>query len=181
MAPVLVGYFPKRSDLPPGWNGPPIVTELCSVSHCLAPGPPGWLDAWRHNEIGFFDSPATAASLIPTTDRTAFHVFGYRLYRFRWVRGLEEPYTPPPVEPVPLPESYERLGVDVVSRMGGFTFECSPLSCNYLAASCSVNRYCLFDTEEEAKDLAARVEAAGAEPGPYYLFEVWRGRKTGPA
>ena len=173
-----MGSFPKRSDRPPAWIGPPVVTELCSVSHCLAPGPDRWLDAWRHNDIGFFDSPAIAASLIPVTDPAAFHVFGYRLYPFRWVRGQEERYTPPPVDPVPLPESYQRLGVDVVSRVGDCTFECSPLSCNGFAASCSVNRYCLFDTEAEARDLARRVEAAGAEPGPYYLIDVWRGNRV---
>ena len=53
-------------------------------------------------------------------------------------------------------------------------FECSPLSCNGLAASLTANRYCLFDTLEAAMVAAERFSVGGAEPGSYYVVEVWR-------
>ena len=174
---ILVGYFPKRSTVPDGWAGScPVVTELCSVSECLAAGPPNWIAAWRHNALGLFDNPEIARGLVPPAEREAFHIFAYRILPWRWVGGRPESYLPRSVDPAPLPPPFERLGYDVVTSSTGSGFECSPLSCNGLAATFPVNRYCLFETEAEARELAERVEAVGAEPGPYYVVEVLRQR-----
>jgi hypothetical protein len=174
--PILIGYFPKRSAVPTDWTSNPAVKELCSVSECLAAGPPDWIQAWQHNALGRFDSPGIARGLVPPASMDRYRIYGYRLWPRRWVEGQAEAFTPPPIAVTPLPPSFERLGVDVVSSSTGSGFECSPLSCNHLAAEVPVNQYCLLDTMAEALDLAARAESIGAEPGPYYVVEVWRER-----
>ena len=75
----------------------------------------------------------------------------------------------------PLRGTYQKCGYDVVARSAG-SFECSPLWCNWYSEQVPVNRWCLLDDAEIAFQLAARVSRAtsGAEPGPYYVVEVWK-------
>jgi len=80
----------------------------------------------------------------------------------------------PALETAPLPASFGRLGFDVVSRHSDATFECSPLSCNYMAREIPVNRYCLIETEAEAFQVARDFSRSEPEPGSYCLVEVWR-------
>ena len=57
----LIGYFPRETGIPadcPG--GSPNVTEVCSVSNCLNPAPEDWVEHWRHNELGFYNTPSDA-------------------------------------------------------------------------------------------------------------------------
>jgi hypothetical protein len=70
--------------------------------------------------------------------------------------------------------TFEKLGYDIVTRYAGNIFEHSPLSCNGLAEEIKVNRYCLIDGSEMAFEIAKQFEVKGAEPGPYYVVEVWR-------
>jgi hypothetical protein len=173
MTDSVVGYFPKRTDVPAGWQGPPVVEELGSVSECLAPGPTGWINSWRHNDLGFFDTPELARSVIPA-DTTGFSLFGYRLWGQKFVDGRAQPFAAPPVAARPLPETFRSLGFDVVSKSVSDFFECSPLSCNGMADGAPVNRYCLVDSREAARSLAERFSREQPEPGEYYVFEVFR-------
>jgi hypothetical protein len=81
----------------------------------------------------------------------------------------------------PLPDAFERLGLDMVSRTADGPFEHSPLACNGWAKKTRVNRYCLVDDETTAFQLAAKFEAGEGEPGKYYVVEVWRNRRPNPA
>lgn len=66
------------------------------------------------------------------------------------------------------------------SRYAQSTLECSPLSCNGYADELGANRFCLFDTFEQALTAAQRFAAEDvAEPGPYVVLEVWAEREPG--
>jgi hypothetical protein len=173
MTACLAGYFPKRTEIPPGWKGPAVVEEICSVSECLAPGPKGWIDSWRHNELGFFDTPELASSVIPRGAK-GFSVFAYRVWQEKFAGGKAEPLSIPVVAPEPLPETYRSLGFDVVSKSRSHYFECSPLSCNLMAEKALVNRYCLLGSEDAARSLAERFSVEQPEPGEYHVIEVFR-------
>ena len=96
----------------------------------------------------------------------------------RFVESRREPFAIPDVAPASLDATFERLGYDLASRSQDNKFECSPLSCNDLAADVPVNRHCLLDDAESAFALAETLEVAGqpmrGEPGPYFVVEVWR-------
>jgi hypothetical protein len=176
MTSTLIGYFPKRTDVPSGWNSTAsVVSEICNVSTCLAPAPDGWIDLWRHNELGVFDSPELAESVIPEGAK-GFSVFAYRLFPEKFAEGKRLPLAIEPVSPSSLPASFRSLGFDVVSKSVSAYFECSPLSCNDVAKEIEVNQYCLLESLETAVELATRMSRGEAEPGPYYIVEVLRSR-----
>lgn len=51
-------------------------------------------------------------------------------------------------------------------------FECSPLSCNSMAADYHANEFCLFPSLEAAIIGAERFSIEQPEPGDYYIVEV---------
>ncbi|MEO8427798.1 MAG: hypothetical protein ABI651_11875 [Verrucomicrobiota bacterium] len=174
VTPILIGYFPKRTVKRPDWLKTAGVEEICSVSDCISKGPDGWVNHWRHNDMSVYDTPASAWSVVPENARQEFDLYAYCLFSTRFVEGKQEPFEIPPLNVEPLPRSFVRLGYDAVSRSCGSNFECSPLSCNYLAGRVIVSRYCLVDTESEAVELAREFSLGGCEAGPYHVVEVWR-------
>ena len=50
--------------------------------------------------------------------------------------------------------------------------ECSPLSCNGLAAEFEINEFCLLPSLDQAVDAAERFSREQPEPGDYYVVEV---------
>ena len=64
-------------------------------------------------------------------------------------------------------------GFDVVEFSVQTDPGCSPLSCNGLAAELPVNRHCLFDSFDEAKDALERGLFKNCEPGPYRIIAVY--------
>jgi hypothetical protein len=176
MDPVLLGYFPKRLSVPPDWMRARGVEEIGSVSLCIAGGPDGWLEAWKHNPWGFFSSPETARSLVPGDERADYRLYAYALYPVEYREDGEEPMEVDAPEATPLGREYDLVGYDVASRSAGSYFECSPLSCNMLAEEIDVNRYCLFSTLDDARELARSAEEKRCEPGPYHVVQVWRER-----
>lgn len=171
--PLLAGYFPKTSAVPPNWTASDRVEEICSVSNCINSGPEGWIDKWLHNELGFFNTRSDAVAV--TRDQAdRFGIFAYRLLPVRYKDGKVEPLKIAELHLEPLPSSFVSLGFDAVSKSVSAFFECSPLSCNNLAAEVPVNRFCLLDTLEEAMALAERGSRGDGEPGPYYVLEVLR-------
>ena len=171
--PILVGYFPKRRVLRPDWLGAPGVEEVCSVSDCIASGPGDWIHHWRHNVMGFFDSPELAWSIVPAEERGEFILYGYELFPWCFQAGRRVAYILESMNATPMTPDFKPLGFDVVSRAGGF-FECSPLSCNSWAQDVGANAFCLVDDLEEADRLASIAEAEACEPGDYYVLSVWR-------
>jgi hypothetical protein len=160
----------------PDWLKAAGVEEVCSVSTCVADAPDGWIDQWRHNEMWVYDTPELAWSVVAESARGEFDLYAYQMFPVQFDDGQQQPLEIPSLQVTPLPSSFERLGLDVVSRSCGLSFECSPLSCNHMAEHVPVSRYCLVGDADVAFRLAAEFEAGGCEPGPYYVVEVWRQR-----
>lgn len=186
--PTLIGYFAKLTTKRPDWLKAPQVNEICSASTCISRADWDWINEWKHNEIWLYDSPELALGVVPAETLNVCDLYAYRLYPVRFIKGSRKPFIFPEVKPVALNGSFEQLGFDLFSRTFESVsecapfFECSPLSCNNLAAEVPTNRYCLLDTAEEAFALAPRMETPGetlrGEPGPYHVVEVWRQRRT---
>ena len=172
---TLLGYLPKEIVNTPEFRSGWRPTELASVSCCIARPPAGWIDRWQHNDWGFFDDPEVAWSLVPRDDRQAFRLYAYAMYPVQILgQGEEERLELRSPGARPLTDDFRPLGWDAVSRSMADFFECSPLSCNLLADDWSTNAWCLLDRLEDALALARAAEDIGAEPGPYYVFQVWR-------
>jgi hypothetical protein len=174
--PILIGYFPKRTAPRPEWLHAAGVEEVCSVSTCMSDAPVDWVDQWQHNDMWVYDSPALAFSVVPEAEWDEFDLYAYKLFPATFAGGEPAPVDLPALQIEPLSPSFERLGLDVVSRSAGSTFECSPLSCNHKAERIAVNRHCLIEDPATAFRLAAEFTAGGCEPGPYDVVEVWRRR-----
>jgi hypothetical protein len=178
--PVFAGFFPKATLASPDWLAAPAVREIASVSCCLSPAPDGWITHWRHNALGFYASEAAALSVC--TDKSiAFDLYAYLLYPLRGMDGHAEPFAPAVTAGAP-PADYIFLGYDIVTQSTSDFFECSPLSCNGAAAAFGANAFCLLDGEAEAVQamLAMSEPAAGFEPGPCHLFQVYRKPRVSP-
>ena len=172
----LVGYFPKVTHPGVEWLGNASVLEICSVSQCISKGPEDWINHWKHNPLGFYDSEATALEVV-ASDAGAFDLYAYKLYPFRCLDGIREAVELP-ANLDELHTAYELLGYDIATRSTTDFFECSPLSCNAGARDYPVNQYSLLPTPEVAQHiLSAICESGTFEPGPYYLFEVYRKQK----
>ena len=170
---TLVGYFPKNTSVPAAWSASEQVKEICSVSHCVNSPPPDWIDRWLHNEWGFFNSQQDATSVVPSGCE-GFSVFAYRLLPVRFVHGRAERLAIGDLTVEPMQAAFVSLGFDVVNKVWSVFFECSPLSCNYMAGEVPVNDFCLVADLEQAILLAERFSREEPEPGPYYVLEVLR-------
>ncbi len=186
MNPVLIGYFPRRRAIPAGPWIPPQVVQLCNAGHCDGLRPKNWVDAWRHNELGLYDSVLLAWSVVPQSERADFQIFAYRIFPILMQKGHRQEISLPAVNAEPLPPDWERLGFDPVTFHGLIPeehqhlrcFGHSPLSpfCNGRCSDIPVNRFCLLDTMEDGWARAVEFSSGGGEPEPYVLAEVWRGR-----
>lgn len=172
---VFAGYFAKRLTPRPDWLAVPHIREICSVSECMAKHPERWIDHWKHNDAGLFDTAELAASVVPSEERGAFAIVGYRVWDRMFEEGVETPREED-LTAVPEPDaSFESLGFDAVGRgLGWNQFSCSPLSCNHGASTFRANEHCLFATLEEAKVGAKAFSNGNWEPGPYWIVEVLR-------
>jgi hypothetical protein len=172
---IDAGYFAKLIEPTPDWLHGQSIREICSVSTCISCGPEDWVDHWRHNELGWFNTIEDAWSVVPEAERHRYRLFAYRmgLIRFRQGEPLEVP-VPADVHPAQIPASFVSLGYDAVSRSMETVlgFECSPLSCNSMAEEIPANEFCLFGTEAAATAGAQAFSVQQPEPGDYYVVEV---------
>jgi len=180
--PTLIGYFAKPTmACPEGFNVRG-VEEICSVATCIARGAVDWSTEFQQNEMWLFDSPDLAWSAVPETLRPQCGLYAYRLFPLRYYLGQQVPSVIPPMKPMPLDNSFVKLGYDLVSCEHGSQFAHSPLSCNGLGEEVPTNAHCLLATAEEAFALAPTLEVPGqplrGEPGPYHIVEVWRQRRA---
>jgi hypothetical protein len=174
--PHFVGYFPKATQPRPDWIKAPMVEEIASVATCISPAPEGWVQLWKHNALGFYDTLDLVREVTATAPGP-FELFAYELFPIKCLDKAIEP-AEVPVDLGAVPADFEFLGYDIVTRTQTHFFECSPLSCNGAASSVRVNSHCLIDGEERAERtlLAMSAPASGVEPGPYYVFKVYRQR-----
>jgi len=181
---ILAGYFARRIASKPDALQAPGVREICSVSECISSGADGWISAWRHNRLGWFNSVDDAISALPADQRGAFRLFAYRMRPEIFRSRTRMAFTlPDDVDPEPLPAGFHSIGFDSASRSSwdSLSLECSPLSCNGLAVALPVNEHCLFPTLDAAIAGAERFAAEQPEPGDYYVVEVLEGPRIEPS
>jgi hypothetical protein len=169
------GYFPKIVTYRPEYPHTPPVSHVLSVSHHISLAPDGWIGRWCHNELGFFNRLADAQDLMSRDGAGRYRLFGYRILPTVFIGDDARSWmTPPDVRPEPGLTRFISHGFDVVSRWSADTlgFDCSPLSCNGLAAEMETTAGCLFPTLETAIDGARQFARQQPEPGDYYVLEV---------
>ena len=150
---IDAGYATVRVAPNPFRDSAPGVIEICSVSDCVSPRPDNWIQSWLHNDFGWFNTAEDAAQVSAGADEGAFRLFAYRLYPELFRRGNAVAVEwPENANPNPIPPNFRSLGYDAVSRSETTStgFDCSPLSCNDLAAEMPANLHCLFTTRDEA-------------------------------
>ena len=169
------GYFAKHVAPKPARLPEPAVHEICSVSHCISVAPDNWVEPWLHNGFGWFNRIADALGVVPAEWRNEFRLFAYRIHPeiFR-PEGRVRLVIPADVKPDPIPETFRSLGFDSANRSKAdvIGFECSPLSCNGMAAELAVNEFCLFPSLDAAIAGAEQFAVEQPEPGDYYVVEV---------
>jgi hypothetical protein len=170
--PIFVGFFPKRAALSSETIKAPGVDRIHSVSHCISEAPNDWIDRWLHNDLGFYDDEETARSTI--VDPEGFEIYAYTIVPLRWNEDHSVESWVPPRAPDSLPQDYELLGYDAVSKSFSSFFERSPLSCNAGFEAFNVNEHCLFPDLEAAGVALPRIVAGNYEPGDYFLVGVYR-------
>jgi len=169
------GYFPKLVAYRPEYPHPPAVSHVLSVSHHISLAPDGWIETWRHNELGFFNRLADARAIVPPGDAGRYRLFAYRILPQVFVKGEVGSWErPADVRPEPVPADFAVLGFDAVSRFAPdvLGFECSPLSCNGLASETTTTDGCLYPTLEAAIAGARQFAREQPEPGDYYVVQV---------
>jgi hypothetical protein len=172
---IDAGYFAKQIEPKPEFLNAPGVREICSVSECISSGPEGWIEHWLHNEFGWFNRAVDAVRVIPLGHESRYRLFGYRLHPEIFRSGNRVPLTiPADVRPEPIPSTFRSLGFDSLNKSMNsiLGLECSPLSCNSMAAEIVVNAFCLFPALDDAIAAAERFSREQPEPGDYYVVEV---------
>src|SRR4051812_48385739 len=119
MNPTLIGYFAKRTMIRPDWLNTAAVDEVCSVSTCVSKAADGWIDRWQHNDMWVCDTPELATGVVPQEERKEFDLYAYQMFPVVFNAGQQEHFEIPPVRVQMLPDSFQRLGYDIVSRSAG--------------------------------------------------------------
>ena len=139
-----------------------------------------------HNGYWFFDSPSVIQAIarneqIELSDTQLFFYEAYPLEfdaaSICWRAFAPESSFSTDVSP---PRVRKIEGYDIVTVSQGNGPECSPLSCNHLAGEIAVNRHCLIDSFEEAKNHVGngRFNNSNSEPGPYRIIAVYTTEKV---
>jgi hypothetical protein len=156
-----------------------MVEDVYSVSGCVSEYFADYIKYWKHNGYWFFDSIEIIRSLADeqAIDLGDCRFFYYEVFEEEFEDASE---TWRPLKPddgfktaVVAPARKQLEGYDVVTFSAHTSPECSPLSCNNLAAIMETNRHCLFASFDDAK---AHIEARdfdNSEPGPFRIFAVY--------
>lgn len=164
----------------PDWLKTDQVIDIYSVSNCISEDFDDWINYWKHNGYWFFDTPEIIESLANESaiDLANMQLFFYQVYDFQWddETGEWEDFGPERSfqTNVRIPKVSMLEGYDVTTFTAQTCAECSPLSCNHMAAEIKVNSHCLLDSFEEAKRLIESGKLHQCEPGPYRIFGVYR-------
>jgi hypothetical protein len=91
------GYVPKKATPRPEGYELPGVVDIAPVSDCIAKGPENWIESWTFNDLGFFDDVDAAESVVPEFDQAQFDVYAHEFLDERFVGGIAEPWSVPPL------------------------------------------------------------------------------------
>lgn len=175
---VPAGYLYKQVVNKPDWLNAPQVEEIFSVSACLSADFADYIPHWQHNGYWFFNSPGVMQDI---ANQIGLSLAGMKLFYYEaWFEQFEPPgrWTPFTPEPsfdtqIQIPQDKQLRGFDVVTFSAGSSPECSPLSCNGLAAELPVNRYCLLESLAAGQIALEKGVFAAGEPGPHRLLAVY--------
>ena len=174
-----IGYMYKTVAARSDWLKAPGVVDICSVSGCWSTDFADYINYWEHNGYWFFDAPRIIENLAKdeNIDLSGMTLFYYEAYEYEfdentgtWSTFAAEPDSKTDVT---APTDKHLQGFDVVEFSCHTNPGCSPLSCNGLADKLPVNRHCLFDSFDEAKDALDRGLFVNCEPGPYRIIAVY--------
>jgi hypothetical protein len=176
---IPVGYMAKRIMIRPDWLQTKRGVDIFSVSGCVSENFADYIPYWKHNGYWFFDSPQSIQQLAQehSINLDGTKLFYYEVYEMEYDEQEHEWMEFEPEESfttnVMMPSSKTLEGYDLVSFSMGTSPECSPLSCNDLAAEVEANSHCLLDSFEQAKQLLESDKFTRVEPGPYRIFAVY--------
>ncbi|MFN8061307.1 MAG: hypothetical protein U0Q12_19255 [Vicinamibacterales bacterium] len=174
---VPAGYMAKHVIERPDGLRADNVSAIHSVSSCMSPNFADHINYWKHNGYWLFDSPEVIVRIGRENgiDLAGTTLFYYEVHELQfdgaeWTRFEPEASFGTNVR---VPDSKEIEGYDVVSFFARSAPECSPLSCNGLAADIETNSRCLLTSFEQARGLLQDGAFRDAEPGPYRIFAVY--------
>ena len=174
---VPAGYMAKRVAPRPDWLPAEHVSSIYSVSQCVTEDFADYINFWKHNGYWLFDSPAIIIDLARENDidLTGTTLFFYEVHPLQFDAGEWRPFGPDPSfgTNVHVPDARVLEGYDVVTFSVQTSPECSPLSCNSLAAQVETNAHCLLHSFEQARTLLENGSFDGTEPGPFRIFAVY--------
>ena len=177
-----LGYMLKAVASPaPEWMEAPGVRAIHSLSGCVSSDFGDFIPLWKHNGWWLFDTPDAVKEAARTlgVETEGLSLFYYEAFNRQYdaESGSWQPFKPETggsfTEGVVKPRSATLSGYDVVSFFVQTSPECSPLSCNGLAAELPANERCLFDTFADAYEALERGEFKDCEPGPYRIIAVY--------
>jgi hypothetical protein len=174
---IPVGYLAKKTCKKPEGFRMAAVDDVYSVSGDVNEDFADYIDSWKHNGYWLFDSPEIISELAArkSVDLSDSLLFYYEAYEEEFTGDLWRPFAPSSGMETNVEEPVRKRqeGFDVVTFFAGNSPECSPLSCNGLAEGIRVNRHCLLESFEEARDHLNSGGFSGGEAGPYRIFAVY--------
>lgn len=177
---IPLGYMLKSVAAPaPEWMNAPAVEAVHSLSNCVSSDFADYIPLWEHNGWWLFDSPqaimaAAQGQDIAPNDLDLFYYEAFDLQyedEHNFWQPIPAPELPTNVQP---PPSAKLSGFDVVTFYAGTSPECSPLSCNGLAADIQTNEHCLFHSFDDAHAAIEGGAFKDSEPGPYRIIAVYK-------
>ena len=176
---ISAGYLYKQVSSRSDWLGKPgLPQRIYSMSPHISRDFAEYVSLSLHNGFWLFDRPEImediAAQLgVNLNGLTCFYYEEYNLQydteRDCWLPVEPDQNIPTAVE---LPKKATLEGYDIVTFSTGNSPECSPLSCNAIAADVTVNDNCLFDSLDDAKRALESGLFRNAEPGPCRIVAV---------
>lgn len=176
---IPIGYMYKTVAARTDWLEASAIADIFSLSGCISEDFADYIQYWQHNGYWLFDEPATIENIAKSAkiDLSGMTLFYYEAYEEEYDETAGEwmTFTPEPSfkTDVRVPADKHLEGFDVVEYSCHTNPGCSPLSCNSLAEELAVNRHCLFDSFEAAKDALDRGLFVNCEPGPYRIIAVY--------
>lgn len=168
---IPAGYLAKQVVSNPDWLNAAAVKDIYSVSGCISVPFADYIPFWQHNGFGLFDSPEIILDIALShhIDLSRCKFFYYELYDLQFEPESQEWSQVQPCEDFPTnvkpPNTAILQGYDVVTQGSSFMMECSPLSCNSLAATLATNAHCLFESLPQAIAAVESGAFQNSEPG----------------
>lgn len=173
-----IGYMYKKVVQRPNWLTASNVEDVYSLSGHASGCFTDYINNWRHNGYWLFDNTSIMEKIareeaVDLSGTTLFYYEAFEKqfdeYTKKWSRFEPEPSFPTHVE---MPALIHLEGFDVTT-FPGTSPECSPLSCNNLAKEVAVNRHCLFETFNHAKEALESGRFDASEEGPFRIIGVF--------